>query len=55
MAHRSDSMLRSISTTRLSSQHHLWYAKDAVPTRLYSITIASFHFDLVKVRHSFGS
>lgn len=26
MAHRSDSKLKSISTTRLSPQHHLWYA-----------------------------
>lgn len=30
MAHRSDSKLKSISTTRLSPQHHLWYAP---PTR----------------------
>lgn len=25
MAHRSDSKLKSISTTRLNPQHHLWY------------------------------
>lgn len=26
MAHKSDSKLKSISTTRLNPQHHLWYA-----------------------------
>lgn len=26
MANKSDSMLKSISTSRLTPQHHLWYA-----------------------------
>ena len=29
MAHKSDSKLKSISTTRLTAQHHLWYDSDS--------------------------
>lgn len=32
MAHKADSKLNSISTTRLSPQHHLWYAPHSLCT-----------------------
>lgn len=34
MAHKSDSMLKSISTTRLTPQHHLWYAPLSLCSRV---------------------
>lgn len=34
MAHKSDSKLQSISTTRLNPQHHLWYAPLTAPAAL---------------------